>query len=132
MLPVTYEILKTNFDKNCRKYSNSFVGSYDECKINAVEKMLQVKLNCTVPFLMKSGPLCEGKAARNASQIYDQGDNSLSNECPRPCHKIIPTFGLPRIYSPGNDPGRIRLYFNSIVKVTEDFVSYDLLRLVNI
>ena len=131
ILPVTHEILKINFDKkkNCKEYSNSYIGSYDECKITAMEKMLQVRFNCTVPFLMKSGPLCDGKTAKNASQIYDHViQYGLTNECPRPCHKIIPTFGLPRYYSPGNESGKIRLYFHNIVKVTEDFVSYDLLR----
>ena len=132
MLPVTYEIIKTNFDEKCRTYdSTSYIGSFDECKVAAMEERLQTKFNCTVPFLMQSGPLCVGKAAKDASSFYDTDLKHVRHQCPRPCHRMITTFGLPRYYSPGKQGGEIRLYFNSLVKVTEDFVSYDLLRSVS-
>ena len=129
ILPVTYEILRINHDTNCRQYSDSYTGSYDECKISSMEQMLQAEFNCTVPFLMKSGSLCVGKAAKDASHIYDKQIQLVTKQCPRSCHKIIPMFGLPRYYNTENpDEGKIKLYLHNMVKITEDYVSYDLLR----
>ena len=79
-----------------------------------MEQMLEAKHNCTVPFLRKSGPLCVGKAAKKASHICDTQIKLANKQCPCSCHKIIPTFGLPRYYETNILPeeGKIKLYFH--------------------
>ena len=47
----------------------------------------------------------------------------------RPCNNMVTILGMPKYYRPESGPAGIaRLYVNNIVKVTEDFISYDLLR----
>ena len=43
---------------------------------------------------------------------------------------MIPVLGMPKQLKEDDDGGTAtaKLYFDSIVKVTEDFISYDLLR----
>ena len=64
-------------------------------------------------------------------------------ECPVPCVNMITSFGYPnpnidKLTSENSlvnefwkNRGEVRIYFNKLVKVTEDFVSYDFLRLYN-
>ena len=124
---VNYEILKINYGQNCRKYSESYDGSYDQCKASYINERIQKKFNCTVPFFMKLGKMCEGAMAKNASKMYDKHFRAQTEKCPPPCKYIISTFGAPKI-KPNPDKGRVKFYFTNIVKVTEDFVSYDLVR----
>ena len=91
-----------------------------------MEEMLQTNFNCTVPFLMTSGNLCVGRAAKRASAMYNKYMNRVSLQCPRPCSNIISTFGMSRSYK--TNKASTKFYFKDIVKVTEDFVSYDMLR----
>ena len=69
-ITVTYEILKINFGRNHRDYSSIYAGSYDECKTFYMEDMVQGKYNCTVPSMTKSGNICVGPVAKNASKTY--------------------------------------------------------------
>ena len=128
-LPVIYEILMGNHDPNCRKYSNSFSASYDQCKESYIKEKLKRKLNCTVPYVLESEavPLCQGSVAVKASKMYKEYFQKDSAECPKPCQTMLTNFGWPKF---SNGSGRAQFYFNNIVKVTEDFISYDLLRLV--
>ena len=48
-------------------------------------------------------------------------------KCPEPCHKMQTIFGFP-FYTNIDGKTFARLYFKNTVRVTEDFVSYDLLR----
>ena len=49
----------------------------------------------------------------------------------RPCNNMVTILGMPKYYRPDTGTaGTARLYVNNIVKVTEDFISYDLLRYV--
>jgi hypothetical protein len=50
--------------------------------------------------------------------------------CPEPCNKLMTYFGFPFIsqLSGGDDFGYAKLYFKRVIKVTEDFLSYSLLR----
>ena len=52
---VPYEILKSNHDPRCQKYSNLVSKSYDSCKASNMHEKIQSEFNCTVPFLMKTG-----------------------------------------------------------------------------
>ena len=50
-------------------------------------------------------------------------------KCPQTFQKMITTFGMPKQENVENvEKSKARLYFDNTVKVTEDFVSYDLLR----
>ena len=50
-------------------------------------------------------------------------------QCPQTFQKMITTFGMPKQENVENvEKSKARLYFDNTVKVTEDFVSYDLLR----
>ena len=54
-------------------------------------------------------------------------------ECPVPCVNMITTFGYPNIGKKSFlSKGRVYLLFKNLVKVTEDFISYDLLRFIKI
>ena len=129
-IQVTYEIMKFNYDKTCRKYSlESFDGSFDQCKMTDIERKIQSEFNCTIPFFMKPGNYCLGAVAVMANDMFDDMFTTDSLKCPRSCYKIVPVFGIPKRKPPTQwlKPG-IKIYLNNDIKVTEDFVSYDLLR----
>ena len=126
---VNYEILIINHDEDCKKYSESYDGSYDQCKASFINERIQRELNCSVPFFMRPGKICAGAMAKNASEIYKHHFKAETEQCPPPCKHIISTFGAPKIKQ--HKKGRVRFYFSNIVKVTEDFVSYDLVRWLN-
>ena len=90
-------------------------------------------LNCTTPFINKptlTKELCRGEQALNASNSFMEFANMLMPTCPDPCINMLCTFGFPFISQNGNEEaGRVRLYLKSIVKYTEDFISYTFLRL---
>ena len=129
-LEVNYEILTTNNGGNCRKYVNNLTQSYDQCKISHVEKMIIERFNCTVPFCNTFGEtLCKEHTAARSSQFFKDIIGTQLGECPEPCNAIITYFGFPFISQRSDDSrGMARLYFKNIVKVTEDFISYDFLR----
>ena len=53
----------------------------------------------------------------------------LITDVHRPCNDMVTILGMPKYYRPeSGTAGTARLYINNIVKVTEDFISYDLLR----
>ena len=131
-LEANYEILKNNHGKMCNKYSDGYADSYDKCISLNLEKKIKAEFNCTVPFFEKSEgnqKLCRGNRAKMASEYYYQYFTNSS--CPEPCHTMISWFGYPFVTKRPEYKGTgfARLYFRKITKVTEDFVSYDLLRL---
>ena len=132
-IDVTYEILQDNFRAQCKKYPRTFNGSYDECKIKQIERRIVAELNCTNPFINEptlTDVICSREKARNASDRFMDLANKLMPNCPDPCINMLTTFGFPLLSENGdNSVGGVRLYFKSIVKFTEDFVSYNFLRL---
>lgn len=132
-IDVTYEILQDNFRAQCKKYPKTFAGSYDECKVKNIERRIVSELNCTTPFINEptlTNVLCVGEKARNASDSFMDLANKLMPSCPDPCINMLTTFGFPLLSQANNNSiGGVRLYFKSIVKFTEDFVSYNFLRL---
>ncbi len=132
-IDVTYEILQDNFRAQCKKYPRTYDGSYDECKIKQIERRIVAELNCTTPFIIEptlTKVICLGEKARNASDRFMDLANKLMPNCPDPCINMLTTFGFPLLSDNGNNSvGGVRLYFKSIVKFTEDFVSYNFLRL---
>ena len=129
-LDTNYEIIKNNFGKHCRKYSNTNFGGYDRCELIHQDRYIRAKYNCTVPYFSKKGDkICRGAIAKKAAQYLDtvRHTNTL---CPDPCHNILTWFGYPIVTEnlSYNGTGFVRLYFKNIIKVTQDFVSYDLLR----
>ena len=125
-LDVTYEVLKINNDPSCSHYDRD---SYDRCKLDQVGHFLDKNLGCTVPFMENTtSAMCRNETAGLASQIFKDRIGTQVEACPEPCAKIITFFGFPFISKNGKATGFCRLYFKNIVKVTEDFISYDLLR----
>ena len=129
-MKVSYEILKINHDKNCKKYAKVYSGSYDECKETDMEDKILATLNCSVPSMRPSENICMGSKGERASKMYMELFSSDSTKCPPPCNKMIPVLGMPKQLKEDDDGGTAtaKLYFDSIVKVTEDFISYGLLR----
>ena len=132
-IDVSYEILQDNFRAQCKKYPKTFDGSYDECKVKQIERRIVSELNCTTPFINEptlTDVICLGEKARNASDSFMDLANKLMPTCPDPCINMLTTFGFPLLsQNDMNSTGGVRLYFKSIVKFTEDFVSYNMLRL---
>ena len=130
-LEVTYDVLKINNDPLCTKYDEN--EDYDSCKIQQVQKILEQTLGCSVPFVEKrDGLLCEPEKAGAASKMFTDQIGTQLEACPEPCVKIMTYFGFPFLTRNSKLTGFARLYFKNIVKVTEDFVSYDLLRSVSL
>ena len=106
--------------------------SYDKCKTNSVNDKLRKKYNCSVPFLTDTKqPLCKGEKATEASKYFQDIMGVQTSKCPEPCNTMLTTFGFPfvtKFNETSQATSKARLYFKNIVKVTEDFVSYDLLR----
>ena len=126
-LDITYEILKNNFGKTCKSYRNN---SYDSCKATEIKRRLLKKFNFTVPFLTSSKhKLCSTKEiSREASKYFIELIYTEIERCASPCTNMVTIFGFPSYNKVDEEKGFVRLYFKSIIKVTEDFVSYDLLR----
>ena len=127
---VNYEILKTNHGgSSCKKYSSNFNGSLDDIKIKEQKRIIDTELNCSVPFHLDSNenilPFCRGEAAKEASKILTM---SLKNVL-TPCKSLAVQFGIPDGHRTENsDSGSVTVYLTNVVKVTQDLVSYDLLR----
>ena len=65
VLEVTYQILKSNFDKECIFYTNNINDNYDDCKESTYEKRIVEKFNCTVPWRLESQyKVCKGENAK--------------------------------------------------------------------
>ena len=135
-LEATYEILQTNVNDNCKKYSQTYDQSFDECKFEVMANNLNTAVNCSVPFLFKENVtknICKNETvAKRAFWSYARDLNSILPECPVPCVNMITSFVYPIVSKLGDNQGRVVLDFKNLVKVTEDFISYDLLRFISI
>ena len=96
--------------------------------------MYRYRFRFTIDFISifhcKGLTTCSGSKAQKASELYKQYYKISDDACPQPCHNVIFYIGYPVIHKRMNktDLGLSRIYFKKIVKVSEDFVSYDLLR----
>ena len=125
-LDITYEILKNNIGKTCKSYNDK---SYDFCKATEIKRRILNRFNCTVPFLYTSKyKLCNTNISGEASKYFIELIYAELDKCVSPCTNMVTIFGFPSYNKIGESKGFVRLYFKSIIKVTEDFVSYDLLR----
>ena len=109
--------------------------SYDACRFEAVAKNLNNAMNCSVPFTYKQNrtkDICQNEAIaqRAFSNIYGIDFFLSQPECPVPCINMITSFGYPIVKKREDNKGRVDINFNGLVKVTEDFISYDLLRFI--
>ena len=130
-LDSTYEILQNNFKDNCKTYPNTYELSHNACKMEIAEQKINTEFNCSVPFIQNRdrANICLNQTIANtASTIFGDHTFKVLPECPVPCINMITIFGFPFIRKRQDNIGRVRLYFKNIVKVTEDFISYDLLR----
>ena len=129
-MEITYEVLKNQHGSSCKKYN--LLDNYDKCKTKSVDEKLKQKFNCSVPFLTESKQsLCQGDVAKEASKYFQDIMGVQTTKCPEPCNTMLTTFGFPfvtKFNETKPETSKARLYFKNIVKVTEDFVSYDLLR----
>ena len=128
---MNYEILKTNHGgSSCKKYSSEFIGSLDDIKIKEQQRIIKTKLNCSVPFHLdtdeKTLPICKGEAAKEASKILHMSLKKVLT----PCTSMAVQFGIPIFgeTAVGPESGSVTLYLKNVIKVTQDLVSYDLLR----
>ena len=126
---VNYEILRTNHGgSSCKKYSSEFSGSLDDHKIKEQKRIILKRFNCSVPFHLDADentlPFCKGEAAKEASIILKM---SLANVL-TPCTSLAVQFGIPDIDETQKESGSVTIYLKNVVKVTQDLVSYDLLR----
>ena len=135
-LEVSYEIFQTNFDDNCKKYSQTYKESFDACKFEAINKKIDRILNCSVPFLIepnKTANICQNATvSRRAYRIYSNDRPKILPECPVPCVNMITSFGYPIIEKREDNKGKVYIFFKNFVKVSNDFISYDLLRYTSI
>ena len=118
-----WQLLKPDAAPRGDSSYSSYEGSIDQCKMSDIEERIKSEFNCTVSFFMN--PVAQ-KATEMFKELNFIKHNSL--KCPRSCNKIVPTFGFPTS-SNRNNSNEVRMYLNSDIKVPEDFVSYDLLRL---
>ena len=128
-IEVNYEIHKANHDEKCHFYKNIGSDTYDECK--KVGKRLIDKFNCTIPFLdSKEFPICKrDEVLGEAIVFYKEAIYSEIESCPLPCVHMYANFGFPSFdNNKDNTTARVKFYFKTVVKITEDYISYDLLR----
>ena len=141
-IELLYEIVIKNEPILCKNYEKE---TYDHCCEKAAEDYMRGALNCTVPYINsptnlsvcrdseKSGQVRHEKANKNI--IIFQARNVLGSvlgkqktTCPDPCRKITVIFGFPVIDHSGAQTGFVKFYLKSLVKQTEDFQDYTLLR----
>ena len=139
-IEATYEILQTHYNDDCKKYSLTYNQSFDACKFEVLEKKINTNMNCSVPFMFKPNrreEICQNATvAKSAFNIYWNNLFNILPECPVPCVNMITSFGFPVVERGKNDgreddKGKVYIFFKDLVKVTEDFISYDLLRFVS-
>ena len=65
-----------------------------------------------------------------AISLWTMGMKWKEEMCHEPCNKLMTFFGFPFIskLSGRDDVGHVKLYFKRVIKVTEDVLSYSLLR----
>ena len=100
-------------------------------------KNLNNAVNCSLPFTYKQNrtkDICQNEAIAKRAfwYIYARDFFGSQPECPVPCVNMITSFGYPIVKKGEDNNGRVDISFNGLVKVTEDFISYDLLRFVSI
>ena len=133
-LEATYEIFQTNYNDDCKKYSKSYNQSFDACKFEAINKKIYTLMNCSVPFIFKPDrtvpvEICQNvTVAQRAFDIYKEDRKKIIPECPVPSVNMITSFGYPIIEKREDSIGKVSIFFKNVVKVTNDFISYDLLR----
>ena len=71
-------------------------------------------------------PICKGEAAKEASKILNMSLKKVLT----PCTSMAVQFGIPILEEKavGQESGSVTLYLKNVIKVTQDLVSYDLLR----
>ena len=52
---VSYEVLKNNHGLSCKNYSYFVAKSYDKCKASILHEKILTELNCTMPYLIRTG-----------------------------------------------------------------------------
>ena len=62
-IEVTYEVLKMNFEKSCKKYPGKL--TYDKCKFAAAEDTMRANVGCVVPYMNSKLPICSNKSSMN-------------------------------------------------------------------
>ena len=126
-IETNYEVM--NSYSECYHYSNIGNDTYDHCKWNHVRKMISARFNCTIPFVDNHTlPFCGKDNAKAAFNMYKSHIYAKTPNCHRPCSEVHTWFGFPDKDSIGETEAKLKLYFKTIVKVTEDFISYDFLR----
>ena len=98
-----------------------------------IEERIKSEFNCTVPFFMKPGIFCFGSNAQKmpwkcSKMIFVLVHWSALAHAMK---YLVPIFRVPK-RGLKNRTRRTRLYLKSHIKVTEDFVSYGLLRSVKV
>ena len=135
-IEASYQILQTNFNDDCKKYPPSYNQSFDACKLEAINKNIDTIMNCSVPFIFKpnrTAEICRNvTVAQRASDVYQRDRPTVLPECPVPCVNMITSFGYPSITKRDDNKGQVYIFFKNLVKVTNDFISYDLLRFISI
>ena len=131
---LNYEIFKSNHGKICRNYSHEYKNSFNKCEYLNQEK-IEALFNCTVPFLatLTGGEnFCSGTEAELAARYYKNLAKITNTACPDACENMITSYGIPSTNNGNgftiNGTGKVKLYPRKIIKVTEDFISYDFLR----
>ena len=124
-LEATYEILQTHFNDDCKTYSRTYDQSFDACKL----EVFDTNINCSLPFMFNSNRrevICQNVPL--AYRSYWKHHWNILPECPISCVNMITSFGVPVIEKREDEKGTVFILFTNLVKVTEDFISYDLLR----
>ena len=121
------KLYQKNFLKACKFYRQD---TYDSCKEGEIEKRIFKTFNCTVPYLTKSRQkVCNKReVCEKASNEFYRLFYSEFGKCPSTCTSMKTYFGYPSISKENTSTGFVRFYFKRNIKITEDFVSYDLLR----
>ena len=58
-IEVTYEVLKMNFENDCRKYKDDF--TYDFCTFHFMDTIMKKRVGCTVPYHTSDLTVCKSR-----------------------------------------------------------------------
>ena len=61
---VSYEVLKNNHGLSYKNYSYFVSKSYDKCKATNLHEKIHTELNCTMPFVIKTGQVINNLICR--------------------------------------------------------------------
>ena len=103
---------------------NGKMADYDTCINTKLYDIGMKEIGCTVPWVPKKYHICTNLEKRQkANDLFNSNKLNQNNVCPDPCNFTNIYINPPSVenFWGGNDTAGMNLYFNNIIKVSEEY-----------